>query len=483
MNICNRYSFSPVSFCLNTLVFSAVVSFPFPSFALTGPSYFIPDADMIFLGDRTGSFTCNYFYLSGDYAYCPAGTVLSGTATLSYIPGSDGGASTYIYSGPVTMWKASESDKTAWAKLTERGYCVSGAKISFTNGRFSASVGDGTTAVLHATSFSATIQGTEVSFPGGSDDGNPTSTDFWEEYNSFDNDNTYSYYVDYGMCKYWITDSTGNSRFSEAVFNLDSGYLVNTGVQRPEVVDYINTNVAHYESDYYSKYLAGDSSGDSGDSGDSGTTEGDSGDSGTTEGDSGDSGTTEGDSGDSGTTEGDSGDSGDSGTTQGDSGTTDEDAGSSGGSSSGGGSSGGGSGDSGTTEGDSGTIGGDSGTTGGDSGDSGTTGGDSGDSGDSGSVLPPDDSGVMIPVVLLWLHLMTRLLTLLILLMVLPALKVLHRPVVLLQVILLILVRRMIRLVLVVLQVLAVLPVRVLILTRLMVPVILMRMVLIYWAG
>ncbi|HBC1013452.1 TPA: hypothetical protein IGZ65_005248, partial [Escherichia coli] len=162
MSICNRHSFSPVSFCLNTLIFSSVVSFPLPSLALTGPSYSIDNADMIFLGDRTGSLTCNYFYLSGDYAYCPAGTVLSGTATLSYIPGSDGGAATYIYSGPVTMWKASESDRTAWAKLTEGGYCVSGSRVSFTNGQFSASVGDGTTAVLHATSFSATIQGTEV---------------------------------------------------------------------------------------------------------------------------------------------------------------------------------------------------------------------------------------------------------------------------------------------------------------------------------
>ncbi len=412
MNIRNLCLFSPG---LKVLMLSALVSFPLPSLALTGPSYSIPDADMIFLGDRTGSLTCNYFYLSGDYAYCPAGTVLSGTATLSYIPGSDGGASTYIYSGPVNMWKADESDKTAWAKLTERGYCVSGDKVSFTNGQFSASVGDGTTAVLHATSFSATIQGTDVTFPSeGSSE--VTSTGFWEQYNSADNDNTYSYFVSYGMCNYWITDSMGNSNFSGAVFNLDSGYLVNTGVQRSEVINYINRKVEAYESRYYSEYLADDSSDDSSSddsdssddtsSGDSGTTEGDSGDSGTTGGDSGDSGTTGGDSGDSGTTEGDSGDSGttdgdsgDSGTTGGNSGTTDEDSGSSGGStsggsssggSSGGGSSGGGSsggsssggssGDSGTTEGDSGTIGGDSGTTG-------------GDSGDSGSVLPPDDSG------------------------------------------------------------------------------------------
>ncbi len=357
MNIRNLCLFSPG---LKVLMLSALVSFPLPSLALTGPSYSIPDADMIFLGDRTGSLTCNYFYLSGDYAYCPAGTVLSGTATLSYIPGSDGGASTYIYSGPVNMWKADESDKTAWAKLTERGYCVSGDKVSFTNGQFSASVGDGTTAVLHATSFSATIQGTDVTFPSeGSSE--VTSTGFWEQYNSADNDNTYSYFVSYGMCNYWITDSMGNSNFSGAVFNLDSGYLVNTGVQRSEVINYINRKVEAYESRYYSEYLADDSSDDSSSDDSDSSDDTSSGDSGTTEGDSGDSGTTGGDSGDSGTTGGFCGGSCCSGCFCGDS-------------------SGGSSGDSGTTEGDSGTIGGDSGTTG-------------GDSGDSGSVLPPDDSG------------------------------------------------------------------------------------------
>ncbi|HEM0104638.1 TPA: hypothetical protein U0S11_002757 [Escherichia coli] len=431
MNIRNLCLFSPVSSGLNILILSALVSFPLPSLALTGPSYYIPDADMIFRGDVSGRLTCNYFYLSGGYAYCPAGTVLSGTATLSYIPGSNAWSATYIYSGPVTMWKADESDYVNWEKLMEGGYCVSGDKISFTNGQFSSSVGDGTTAVLHATSFSATIQGTEVNFPS---EGRSkiTSTDFWEQYNV--DDNTYSYYVAYGMCNYFVTDSTVNSHFSESVFNLDSGYLVNTGVQRSSVINKINYNTEVYESEYYTKYLSGDS-GDSGttegDSGDSGTTEGDSGDSGTTEGDSGDSGTTEGDSGDSGTTGGDSGDSGttggDSGTTGGDSGITDEDSGSSGGSSSGGGSSGGGSSggsssgggssgggssgggssgggssggsssggssggsSSGGGSGDSGTTDGDAGTTGG---DSGTTGGDSDDSGDSGSVLPPDDSG------------------------------------------------------------------------------------------
>ncbi|HBC1013536.1 TPA: hypothetical protein IGZ65_005345, partial [Escherichia coli] len=94
-----------------------------------------------------------------------------------------------------------------------------------------------------------------------------TSTVFWEEYNSADNDNTYSYYVQYGMCTYWITDSTGNSHFSEAVFNLDSGYLVNTGFQRSLVIDAINYNTDVYESYYYTKYLSDDSSGDSDDSG------------------------------------------------------------------------------------------------------------------------------------------------------------------------------------------------------------------------
>ncbi|HEM0087421.1 TPA: hypothetical protein U0S02_004933, partial [Escherichia coli] len=314
-------------------------------------SYSISDADMIFRGDVSGRLTCNYFYLSGGYAYCPAGTVLSGTATLSYIPGSDGRAATYIYSGPVNMWKADESDYVNWEKLMEGGYCVSGSRVSFTNGQFSSSVGDGTTAVLHATSFSATIQGTEVNFPSGSDEGEPTSTGFTYNYNA--DTNTYFYTVKYGMCEYSVSDSSGNIFFSDAVFNLDSGYLANMGpdYQRSEVINYIDSNVRYYESAYYSKYLADDSSGDSGDSDDSGTTEGDSGDSGTTGGDSGDSGTTEGDSGDSGTTEGDSGDSGDSGTTEGDSGdsgttegdsgTTDEDAGSSGGGSSGGSSGGG----------------------------------------------------------------------------------------------------------------------------------------------
>ncbi|HEM0195139.1 TPA: hypothetical protein U0S31_003761 [Escherichia coli] len=435
MNIRNLCLFSPVSSGLNILILSALVSFPLPSLALTGPSYYIPDADMIFRGDVSGRLTCNYFYLSGGYAYCPAGTVLSGTATLSYIPGSNAWSATYIYSGPVTMWKADESDYVNWEKLMEGGYCVSGDKISFTNGQFSSSVGDGTTAVLHATSFSATIQGTEVNFPS---EGRSkiTSTDLSNYYDVNVNDGKYSYYVKYGLCEYVVADSDSNLRFSDAVFNLDSGYLINLGpdYQRSDVINKINYNTEVYESEYYTKYLSGDS-GDSGttegDSGDSGTTEGDSGDSGTTEGDSGDSGTTEGDSGDSGTTGGDSGDSGttggDSGTTGGDSGITDEDSGSSGGSSSGGGSSGGGSSggsssgggssgggssgggssgggssggsssggssggsSSGGGSGDSGTTDGDAGTTGG---DSGTTGGDSDDSGDSGSVLPPDDSG------------------------------------------------------------------------------------------
>ncbi|HEL8126730.1 TPA: hypothetical protein U0A14_004935, partial [Escherichia coli] len=163
-------------------------------------------------------------------------------------------------------------------------------------------------------------------FPSGSDEGEPTSTGFTYNYNA--DTNTYFYTVKYGMCEYSVSDSSGNIFFSDAVFNLDSGYLANMGpdYQRSEVINYIDSNVRYYESAYYSKYLADDSSGDSGDSDDSGTTEGDSGDSGTTGGDSGDSGTT----------------GGDSGTTGGDSGITDEDSGSSGGSSSGGGSSGGG---------------------------------------------------------------------------------------------------------------------------------------------
>ncbi|HEL8126743.1 TPA: hypothetical protein U0A14_004948, partial [Escherichia coli] len=98
MNIRNLCSFSPG---LKVLMLSSLVSFPLSSLALTGPSYSVGDVDMIFRGDVSGRLTCNYFYLSGGYAYCPAGTVLSGTATLSYIPGSDAWSATYIYSGPV----------------------------------------------------------------------------------------------------------------------------------------------------------------------------------------------------------------------------------------------------------------------------------------------------------------------------------------------------------------------------------------------